>query len=112
MLAARAAVASCTIVEIRNAFPDMLCPDRSWLMLVAAKAGVAAGVIVEMAGRARGRVRAIEQEVFGMLEIGRLPRLLAVALPARRARTAMSRRVGRGVAGLAFRAGRRLQQGV
>ena len=112
MFAARASVALRTILEVRDAFPDMLGSDGIWLMLVASEASVPVGVIVDMAGRASGRVRAFEKEKLRVVEMIWLPTILAVALPAIRARAAVNRGVGRRVARLAFRAIRRQQQRV
>jgi hypothetical protein len=112
MSAACAFVALHAVFKIGDAFANMLCPNGIWLMFMASEAGVAAGVVVHMAGGTRGCVRAFKQEEFRVVEIGRLPGLLAMALPAIGTGAAMRRCVGRYVARGTLCAGRGQQQRV
>ena len=59
-LAMRAAMAGHAVLEVADPLPQMPGADAIRLMLVAAIAGVAAGIVVQMAGRA-GRVMIADQ---------------------------------------------------
>ena len=107
MFAMRAAVALHAVVEIGNAFAQVLRPDRVGLMLVASKTSVTAGVVVDMASCAGNVVIAVQQEELLVVDLRRLPSLWAVTLPAILAHSTVDRRVGRCMACGAFRAGRR-----
>lgn len=68
------------IVEIANAFLDMLAADTVRGMFVASIAGVPAVVVAHMAGHATGIVVAVEIEIFAVIESRRCPLILVVAL--------------------------------
>ena len=110
MFAMRAAVALHAVVEIGNAFAQVLRPDRVGLMLVASKTSVTAGVVVDMASCAGHVMIAVQQEELLVVDLRRLPSLRAVTLPTILAHSAVDRRVGRRMARRAFRAGRRQKQ--
>ena len=71
-----------TIFKVRDAFLDMLGLDSGGLMLMAAVAGIAAVIVAFVAGGTWRLVITIEQEALVVVEGGRLPRLLVMALPA------------------------------
>ncbi len=110
MFAAAASMALHAVLEIGDALPKMPCPDRIRLMLMASEAGEPAVVIVGVAGSAGGPMRAFKQEELGVIEMGGLPAILAVAQSTIRARAAVDRSPGHFVARVAFRAGLRQQQ--
>src|SRR3989338_2290275 len=76
------AVALNAIIEITDAFLDMLAANVVRCVLVAAIAGVAAVVVSNMAGHAAGIVVAIKLEIFAVIERRRCPLILVVALAA------------------------------
>jgi hypothetical protein len=59
MFTARASVALDTVLEIRYAFSNMLGTNSVRLMLVTTEASELAGIVVDVAGRAGGGVRAL-----------------------------------------------------
>ena len=76
------AVALHTVFEILDAFLDVLTGHIRQRVLVAAVAGVLLVVVVDMTGRARCIVVAIEQEQLRMVEYRGLPAILLVAVQA------------------------------
>jgi len=78
----RVAMTLSAVLEIANAFPQMLCPNSVGLVRVASIAGVAAGIAADMAGCAGRVVRALQLEELSMVEIGPFPACQAVALRA------------------------------
>jgi hypothetical protein len=101
-----AAVAFHAILEIRNAFPNMLGSNAVRLVLVAAVAGVFASVVVDVTDRAVRVVVAIEHKELGVVERGRLPAFGAVTFGAASGEIAMDGSLRRHVARGAFLAGR------
>lgn len=79
---------------------------------MAAKAGIAAVVVALMAGRAFHVVISVQDEILIMIEGCRYPFLLGVAPTAITRDLLVERIFGRLVAGLAFPAGIRLEQGM
>ena len=76
---ARISMALHAVLEVRDAFLDVLRPDLRLRVLVAAVAGVAAVVVVLVAGLAGRLVVAVEHEVLVVVEGRRLPGLGLVA---------------------------------
>ncbi len=77
-----AAVAFHAIVEVTDAFLDVLAADLAQAVLVATVAGVALVVVTHVTGDAAVVVIAVEHEVLVVVEGGRRPLGLAVALAA------------------------------
>lgn len=75
-------VALDTVIEIADSFLDMLTADLFLRVLVTAIAGIAAVVVAHVAGRAFNVVVAIQFEILRVIEGGRCPFVLAVALAA------------------------------
>jgi len=105
-----AAMASHAILDVANAFLGVFGADLGGLVLVAAKAGVAAGIAAKVAGRAARFVRAGQCKEAAMVERCWLPGGLAVAGGAVLARLGMQRCLRRAVAGRALAAQLGLQQ--
>ena len=78
----RAAVALHAVVEILDALLDVFAGHICNRVFMAAVAGVFLVVVVDMTGRTRRVVVAIEQEKLGMIECRGLPTVLLVALQA------------------------------
>jgi hypothetical protein len=74
-----ASMAADTVLEIRDAFLQMLCADLLGLMFVAAVAGESTVAAARMAVCARDLMIAFEDEESVVLEGGRLPVLRRVA---------------------------------
>ena len=70
------------VVEILDALLDVLAAHICDRVLMTAVAGVILIVVVDMTGRTRRVVVAIEQEELGMIECRGLPAVLLVALQA------------------------------
>ena len=66
-LAMRAAMAGHAILEVADPLPPMMSGDAVWLVFMAAVAGVAAGIIVHMAGRTGRIVIAVQLEETRMV---------------------------------------------
>jgi len=75
-------VAFDTVLEVADTFLDVFAPDLFGRVLMAAIAGVAAVVVAHMAGRAFHVMVTIQFEVLRVIEGGRRPFILAVALTA------------------------------
>lgn len=106
------AVALNAIIEIADAFLDVLAANVVRCVLVAAIAGVAAVVVSNMAGHAAGIVVAIKLEIFAVIERRRCPLILVVALAAVAGNLPVQRVGRRFVARLALLERRLLQQGM
>ena len=68
------------IIEIANAFVDMLATDVCQRVLVATVTGVAAVVVAQMTGHTTCVVVAIENKILVVVEACRRPSFLAVTL--------------------------------
>ena len=77
-----AAMALDAIGEVADTFFDMLTPDIFRGVLMATIAGVLAVVVAQMAGHAARIVMPVENEGLVMIEAGRHPFILTVALSA------------------------------
>lgn len=75
-------MAASAIVDVPDAFFQMLCPDLRRLMLMAAITRVRAKLASCMTGRATGVVRTGQREKAGVIEGRRLPRFLGMTLRA------------------------------
>ena len=96
-----AAVALHAILEILDAFLDVLAGHICNRMLMTAVTGVLLIVVIDMTGRTRRVVIAIEQEELGMIECRGLPAVLLVALQAIARARGMDAGLGRDVTGFA-----------
>jgi hypothetical protein len=110
MFVMRAAVALRAVFEIRDSFAHMLRAYFIGLVLVASKAGVAAGVVVGVAICTGRIVGAFKDEELGVIEGRGLPAFGAVTLATIRICDGVCLRVWGRVTGLAFRSHRRRQQ--
>ena len=86
------------VLEVADAFFQMLRTDLRLGVLVASVAGIAAVVTALVAGVATGLVVAIEHEMPVVFEGRRLPGCALVALPAFAVEIAVNAVLGRGVA--------------
>jgi len=107
-----AAMALDAIGEVANTFLDMLTPDIFRSVLMATIAGVLAVVVAQIAGHAARFVMPVEHESLVMIETGRDPFILTVALPAIAGDLAVQRIGWRFVATFALATRRLLQQGM
>ena len=98
--------------EVLYAFADMLGADIGFSMLVAAVAGVLPPVAGRVAGSACGVMISIEHEESCVIECGRFPAILAVALRALGGDAAVDRRRRSNMARGAVLPHRRIQQRV
>lgn len=101
-----------TIVELADAFFNVFPANVLQRVLMASVAGVATVVVARMAGHAACVVVTVEFEMLVVVECGRRPFLLRMALTAIAGDLLVQRVVWRLVAGLAGFAHGRLQQGV
>jgi len=95
-----AAVALHAVLEILDAFLDVLASYIRQGVLVAAVAGVVLVVVVDVTGRARCIVVAIEQKTLCMIECRGFPTFLLMALQAVASGLDMDARLGGNVTGL------------
>ena len=98
------------VFEIANALAQMLRPNSVGLVLVTSIAGVSAGIVADMTGRAGHVMRPLQQEELPVVEIRALPAGEAVALRTVGGYAAVNGRSGRRVARTALSAHRRIQQ--
>ena len=75
-------VALYAVIEVADALLDVLAANVVLGMFMATVAGISAVVVADMAGRALNVVVAIQFEILGVIEGGRRPFVLAVALTA------------------------------
>lgn len=98
------------VAVVADALLDVLAADLFLRVLVTAIAGIAAVVVADMAGCAFHIVVAIQLEILRVIEGGRRPFVLAVALTAIACDLLVETVLGGLMATLAFFAGRLLQQ--
>jgi hypothetical protein len=89
------------ILEVSNAFLQVLSSDPVRLVFMAPVAGVATVVVRRVTRRALSVVVSIQHEELGMIESGRLPLLMAMALTAASSDLSMQTVAGRLMATLA-----------
>ena len=99
------AMAGHAVLEVCNAFLQVLGPDLVLAMFVTAVAGELLEISTDVAGRARRVVIAVEFEEFGVIECGRCPGVGFVALRAVGGEVAVEIILRPGVTALAARAG-------
>jgi len=107
-----AAMAFDTIVELADAFLNVLLPDVVWRVLMASVTGIAAKVVAGMAGHTTCVVVTIEFEMLVVVECRRRPLFMSMTLATVAGDLLVQRVFWSLVAGLASIAHGGLQQGV